>query len=165
LHEVKALLYGDLILTSAGDCCLICSVLAVALLILLIFIRPIFYSFLDREYCTVLGLKPAAWELLYFILLGLVVAAASKVAGAILVFSYLIVPAIFALMVANKLWRVLVLAVFVALVATGCGLCVSFAMDLPTNQTICVAACALLLCAAPLALIRGLFDRRQDNIR
>mgnify|MGYP000302067711 CR=1 FL=1 len=153
LHEVKALLYGDLILASPSDLRAIAALLVPALAALLLFLRPILYAFLDREAATVLGVKPARWEMLFFLLLGLVVATASKVAGALLVFCYLVVPATVALVLARRIQTVLILATVVSAVFTLVGLAVSFAADLPTNQTICTAGCALAVTAW---LIRGL---------
>jgi ABC-type Mn2+/Zn2+ transport system permease subunit len=152
LHEVKALLYGDLILTSRADFAVLCAILLPALACLLIFLRPMSYAFLDREAAFVLRVRPARWELVFFLLLGLVVAAASKVAGALLVFCYLVVPASAALLLSRRLGRVLLLAAIIAVVATVTGLGISFAADWPTNQTLCVTACSLLMLITPLAL-------------
>jgi ABC-type Mn2+/Zn2+ transport system permease subunit len=149
LHEIKALLYGDLILASRADFLLLVAILAPAIACLLAFQRPMLYSFLDREAATVLRVRPARWELLFFLLLGVVVAAASKVAGAMLVFCYLIVPATAALALTRRLRGVLWLAVGCAALITLLGLAISFAVDLPTNQTLCVTACGLLLLALP----------------
>jgi ABC-type Mn2+/Zn2+ transport system permease subunit len=154
LHEVKSLLYGDLILASRGDFLLLCAILVPALAGLLVFRRPMLYAFLDREAATVLHVQPARWELLFFLLLGTVVAAASKVAGALLVFCYLIVPATTALLVSRRLGRVLAIASALAILGTLTGLGLSFTADLPTNQTICAATCAILLAIAPAALLR-----------
>lgn len=153
LHEVKALLYGDLILASPSDLLAIAALLIPALAAVLLFLRPMLYAFLDREASTVLGVKPARWEMLFFLLLGLVVAAASKVAGALLVFCYLVVPATVALLMARRIQTVMILAALVSTVFTLGGLGISFAADLPTNQTICAAGCIL---AAATWLIRGL---------
>jgi manganese/iron transport system permease protein len=147
LHEIKALLYGDLILTTPEDFRIVCAVLLPAMVYLLLFIRPTLYSFLDREAATVLGVKPGRWEFLFFVMLGLVVAAASKVAGALLVFCYLIAPPAIALLLAKRLWLVLTIACSAGVLATLTGIGLSFAADLPTNQTICMVACSFLLLA------------------
>ena len=162
LQEVKALLYGDLILTTPKDFFVVCATLIPALIYLALFGRPTLYAFLDREAATVLGIKPGRWELLFFIVLGLVVAAASKVAGALLVFCYLIAPAACALLLAKRLWVVLTLACFIAVLATISGLCLSFAVDWPTNQTLCLVACGLLALAGGGATLRSFLGRRSS---
>jgi ABC-type Mn2+/Zn2+ transport system permease subunit len=157
LHEINSLLYGDLILTTPTDFGVVCCVLIPALVYLVLFIRPTLYAFLDREAATVLGVKPGRWELLFFVVLGLVIAAASKVAGAMLVFCYLIAPAAIGLLLAKRLGLVLTVACSVAGVATVVGLCLSFAADLPTNQTICVTTCFIWLACGLIAGIIPVF--------
>ena len=167
LQEVRALLYGDLILTTDRDFAIVLAIFLPVSAYLLCFLRPTLYTFLDREAARVLGLRVVLWELLYFFALGLTVSAASKVAGALLVFCYLVAAPSAALLLSRKLWRVLAVAPAVAVVATVAGLYVSFRRDLPTNQTIAVAACALLGLAALTNLLRGAasawLGRRQMN--
>jgi zinc/manganese transport system permease protein len=159
LQEVKALLYGDLILATTDDLYVIGGVLIPAAVCLLLFIRPILYAFVDREAATVLGVRPARWELLFFLLLGLVVAAASKAAGALMVFCHLIAPAAAALLLVRRLWPVLILAVALAVASTLSGLWLSFRCDWPTNQTVCLVACALLPVTGLALGVRRLFRR------
>ena len=153
LHEVRSLLYGDLILASKTDFVVMGAILVPGLGTLLLFLRPMLYAFLDRDAAMVLGVKPARWELLFFLLLGLVVATASKVAGALLVFCYLIAPATMALLLVRKFKWAMILTVLISIFITIAGLGISFAFDLPTNQTICATACCLLSVLAPVCAI------------
>jgi ABC-type Mn2+/Zn2+ transport system permease subunit len=83
------------------------------------------------------------WEILYFLALGLAVSAASKVAGSLLVFCYLVVTPSAALLLSRRMSLVLAASVLMAVGSTLVGLCLSFARDLPTNQTVAVTACGL----------------------
>ena len=154
LLEVKALLYGDLILAGPADLRLLGAILVPAIGLLLAVQRPLRHAFLDREAATVLGVRPARWEMLFFLLLGLVVATASKTAGSLLVFGYLVAPPAAALLLSRRLGVVLVLAAGLAALATIAGMAVSFAFDWPTNPAICAAASALLPLAALAAALR-----------
>lgn len=141
LHEIKALLYGDLILTSKHDLAVVCTALLPVLVYLILFLRPTLYTFLDREESKLLGIRVSLWEFLYFFSLGLAVSAASKVAGALLIFCYLVVSPAAALVLTRRLTAVLALAVAGAVLSTLLGLYVSFRLDLPTNQTIAAVSC------------------------
>ncbi|NQT20241.1 MAG: metal ABC transporter permease [Planctomycetes bacterium] len=152
LHEVKALLYGDLILTTDRDLTIVLATLLPVAVYLLAFLRPTVYTFLDREAARVLGLRVVLWELLYFFALGLAVSAASKVAGALLVFCYLVVAPSAALLLSRRLGLVMLLAVAAAVLSTGIGMYWSFAHDLPTNQSIAVISCAVFCLAV---MVRG----------
>ncbi|MCP4376052.1 MAG: metal ABC transporter permease [bacterium] len=158
LQDVKALLYGDLILTSDADLTLILWIFIPIGIYLLAFGRPTLYTFLDREAARVLGLRVVLWELLYFFSLGLAVSAASKVAGALLVFCYLVVAPSTALLLSRKLWLVMVISVTAAVAATMGGLYVSFSRDLPTNQTIAATACVVLGAAVVVSVVRRIMS-------
>jgi len=160
LREVKTLLYGDLILTSSHDLALMAAVLIPVLAAVLLFLRPITYTFLDREAAKVLGIKVMGWELLYFCCLGLAVSAASKAAGALLVFCYLVAPAAAGLLLGRRLAVVMMISASVALLGTITGLGWSLHNDLPANQAVVVALTALFVVAA---MIRGLIKMLKHS--
>ncbi|MDZ4200075.1 MAG: metal ABC transporter permease [Kiritimatiellia bacterium] len=143
LMEIKALLYGDLILTSRADLLVLAAILAPVALAQLLFLRPILNTFLDRDAARVMGLHVRFWETLFFVGLGLTISVASKVAGAGLVFCYLIAPPATALLLTRRLGPALALAALVGIIATLGGMAVSFRYDLPTNQTIIAVAVGL----------------------
>jgi len=154
LHEVKRLLYGDLILTSRRDLVIILSTLLPVVAYLLLFLRPTLLTFLDRDAATALRLRVKVWELLYFVALGLAVSAASKVAGALLVFCYLVVTPAAALLLSKQMWLVMALAAGIAVACTVFGMMLSFTRDLPTNQTIAVTACVVFVASLAWAGVR-----------
>jgi ABC-type Mn2+/Zn2+ transport system permease subunit len=143
LHEVKMLLYGDLILTSKRDCAAAAATLLPVLLLLLLFVRPLLYAFMDRDAARVMGIHVRFWEIAFFAALGLAVSAASKIAGALLVFAYLVVAPAAALLLIRRLGWALTAAAGIAVTATLSGLCWSFSGDLPTNQSISLIICIL----------------------
>ncbi len=167
LHEVQSLLYGDLILTSRADLAIILVTLVPVLIYLLVFIRPSLYTFLDREAARVMGVRVMIWELLFFFSLGVAVSAASKVAGALLVFCYLVVTPSAALLLSKRLWLVMLSAVLVSVAATMIGMVWSFRSDLPTNQAVAAVACGLFAAVLVLVGIRRLLVRRvpAESIR
>jgi len=159
LQDVKALLYGDLILTSDGDLAVLAATLVPILAYVLLFLRPTLYTFLDRDAAKVLGIRAALWELLYFLALGLAVSAASKIAGALLVFCYLVVAPAAALLLAKRLGAVMLAAAGLAALCTVAGLYWSVSRDLPTNQTIAVVSCGCFGIALSWYSLRRLLSR------
>ena len=147
LQEVRAILYGDLILTSERDLWIVLGALLPVLAYVLLFLRPTLYSFLDREGSVVLGLRVAMWELLFFFALGVAVSAASKVAGSLLVFCYLVVAPSVGLVLSRRLGAVLAISMLTATAATMIGLLWSLEYDLPANQTVAVVLCICLAAA------------------
>jgi ABC-type Mn2+/Zn2+ transport system permease subunit len=151
LAEIRSQLYGDLILSSGPDLVILFIVLIPALLVFLLFLRPVLYTFLDRDAARVLGIKTFFWEALFFIVLGLVISATSRIAGALLIFCYLVVSPATAMLLSKRLKRVLVVSPLMAVVATLIGMIGSFRYDLPTNQAICVISCILFICSTAVA--------------
>jgi ABC-type Mn2+/Zn2+ transport system permease subunit len=148
LQEVQALLYGDLILASRREVIQLMVVLGPSLILFLVAFRPVLYSFLDRDSARVMGIRVLFWEMLFFLLLGLVIAAASRIGGALLIFCYMVVCPATALVLSRRIGVVSLLAPVVGAGATLMGMSLSFQHDLPTNQTICIVCCALFVGAA-----------------
>lgn len=153
LMEVNAVLYGDLILSSSRELKILFGILTPALILFLGILRPTLYTFMDREGAKVLGIKTWLWETIYFLMLGIIISAASQIAGALLIFCYLVVCPAAALVASKRIWVVLVIAPVMSMLATFIGMVVSFNYDLPTNQTICVTSCLLFAITALASLI------------
>jgi len=144
LLEVKALLYGDLLLASSHDFLQIALIHIPLLAGLLLFLRPLLFSFLDSAGAMVAGIPVRLLELAFFVALGMIISSAAKTAGSLLVFCYLVVPPATGLLLSRRLWAVMLLASLCGLAATLIGLTASYHWDLAGNQCIIIAACALL---------------------
>ena len=154
LSKVKALLYGDIILTSKTDMLLLLLCHIPVVLLQILFLRPTTLTFLDRDNARIMGIRTAFWELLYFYCLGLAVASACKVMGSILVFAYLVLPSMTALLLLRRLVPVLVVCCIIAEGATFWGVYLSCKTDLPANQLISVLMLGVLMVAVVLRLLR-----------
>lgn len=148
LEEVRALLYGDLIVTSAEDFKILSLAVIPPVLLTGFFLRPVVYTFLDRDAAKVLGIKTRLWELCFYYTLGIVISAASKLGGMLLIFCFLVIPPMIGLMLSKRLWQALLIAAMTALFSTLAGFHFSYAGDLPVNQTIIAANGFLLVLAA-----------------
>ncbi|MFC1582405.1 metal ABC transporter permease [Planctomycetota bacterium] len=166
LEEVKNLLYGDIIFTTSSDLGIILGVMIPILLFMICFIRPVSYSFLDRDGARVLGINVTLWELLFFFALGFCVSAASKTAGALLVFCYLVIAPSTGLLLSRKLVPAIIISVSASVCATMIGMLVALGKDIPTNQSIAVVSCAILLITAAPLVVLPLFVRlkRKSHI-
>jgi len=144
LDEVHSLLYGDLIITSSADLHVLLWVLVPLTVLVLLFFRPLLYTFVDRDEAKILGIRVRFWELFFYYILGIVVSGASKVAGMLLVFCYLVIPAMTALMVSNRLRDAIAISILLAVFSTLFGFYFSYVHDFPTNQVIAVTSCLML---------------------
>lgn len=160
LEEIKAMLYGDLIVSSPHDRWVLLLTGVPSLGVLLLFLRPFLYVFLDREGSCVMGIRSWFWEGWFFFLLGLVVSGASKSGGALLVFCQLVVVPATALLLARRLWAVIGTSMAVGMLTTWSGLLIAYRVDLPANPTIIGLSCLLLIAVA---LLRAVIDNRASG--
>jgi len=95
------------------------------------------------------GLFVMGWDLVFYITFGFVVTSSVKIAGVLLVFSYLVVPAVCAMLLARSTARRLVIGWGIGFLVSVLGLFCSVRWDLPTGAS--VVACfglALVISAA-----------------
>ncbi len=121
------------------------AVLAVVLHTL--FHKQFVFSAFDADTAGASGLKVAWWDLLFFLMLGVIVSLAIRLAGALVVFAFLVVPAVTGLLLSQRLGRIYTTAMGTAVIATVLGLYASVRADLPTGPAI-VAVLFVLLCLA-----------------
>ena len=108
----------------------------------------------DPEVARTLGYRSSRWELLWYVSLGTMIAVSIHAAGTVLVFSYLTLPPVAALLLSRRLGHVLTLSVFLAVVATCAGMVLSVAFNVPTSYAIVGCSAALFaLCWTGRALV------------
>ncbi|MDB6130673.1 MAG: hypothetical protein JWM04_1780, partial [Verrucomicrobiales bacterium] len=101
----------------------------------------------DHEVSPKSGFSVKWWDFLFYSLFGLAVTSFVEIGGVLLVFSYLIVPAVCANFLANRLKSMLLIGWIVATVSSAGGLYSSYKFDLPTGAAIvCVFGAILILC-------------------
>ena len=97
------------------------------------------------------------WDFLFYLSFGVVITLAVEIAGVLMVFAYLVAPAIVALSVSGR-WAVRVaMAWAVGLTASALGLLASYRWDLPSGPAI---VCALGAFLVVLAAVRGVAASR-----
>ena len=98
----------------------------------------------------------AGWDFLFYALFGLVVTISVAIAGVLLVFSFLVIPAVIAFLFTDRPGRLFFIAWSAGTLATVVGLYGSYQTDSPTGPTVVVAfAIALILAFVIRRLLRG----------
>ncbi|MFC1736774.1 metal ABC transporter permease [Candidatus Hydrogenedentota bacterium] len=154
MDEVKEVLYGNLLVAGSGDLVANVSVLIPVLILSCLFFRNILYTSVDRDMSRIMGLKVNLWELMFFYALGLAISVASKSAGSILVFTYLVVPGTTGMVLAKRMGGIFMVTATSAVLATVGGIYASFMWDMPTSQLIIVFTVGLLALAWGFRLVR-----------
>ncbi len=163
-EEIKQMLVGNILLVSPADVW-ICFGLFAAVGILHFVLRKNFVLVsYNRDGAYEKGLRVRWWDFLFYAAFGLVVTSFVRIAGVLLVFSYLIVPAVCGINLANRLSRRLLVGWVIALVGGIGGLFFSFWWDLPSGAAIVCTFGVLLIIVSALSLLRpARFRHRNDR--
>jgi len=101
------------------------------------------------------GVSVRLWDFLFYASFAIVVVSFVRIAGVLLTFAYLIVPAVCATMLAQQWGRRLIVGWVVAVSASLVGLWASYKMDLPTGAAIVCASGLLLAVVGIIVSLRG----------
>ena len=154
-EELRRTLIGDVLLVSPQQ------VLRTFALYLLLgaahfaFRRQFFAISFEPEGAAAQKLAIRGWDFLFYAIFGWVVTSFVQIGGVLLVFSYLIVPAVCANFLTTSLPRMLALGWIVATVASLLGLYGSYQLDLPTGAAVVCALAAELILVIAISAIRG----------
>jgi zinc/manganese transport system permease protein len=135
-EHIKQLLVGSILTVTSGEVGRLALLYAIVGALHWLARRPLLEISLDPDGAAAAGRRIGLWDFLFYASFGLVVTSSVRVAGVLLVFAYLIVPAaVGALLTASVAGR---LAVGWALGfgVSVLGLWSSFVLDLPTGATV-----------------------------
>ncbi|MEO8439782.1 MAG: metal ABC transporter permease [Spartobacteria bacterium] len=144
-EEIKNMLVGNILLVSPADVWKCFGLFLCVGVVHFILRRSFLLVSFDRDEAYQRGLKVRWWDFLFYALFGLVVTSFVRIAGVLLIFSYLIVPAVCGINLADSLGKRLLIGWLIALVGGVAGLVVSFQWDLPSGAAIVCTFGALLL--------------------
>ncbi|MBF8305631.1 MAG: hypothetical protein HW398_819, partial [Acidobacteria bacterium] len=126
-----------------------------------VFRRKFLLISMHPEQAVAEGLSLRWWDFLFYMSFGFVVTSSVAIAGVLLVFCYLIVPSVGAMLYADSIGRRLAIGWTMGSVVSALGIYRSLLLDLPTGAAIvCTFGAVLLLMAAARAVF---FHKRQDS--
>ncbi|NOY58736.1 MAG: metal ABC transporter permease [Calditrichaeota bacterium] len=82
------------------------------------------------------GISVKLWDFLFYLTFGIVITHSVGTAGVLMVFVFLVVPAITSMMITDKLWQQLLIGWSMGLIVSVIGLYVSYVADLPSGPTV-----------------------------
>jgi zinc/manganese transport system permease protein len=121
-----------------------------------IFRRQFLLISMDAKRAEAEGISIRFWEFLFYASFGFVVTSSVSIAGVLLVFCYLIVPSVAAMLYADTIGRRLAIGWTMGTIVSALGVYLSLRIDLPTGATIVVTFGLVLIV---MALVRPLIQR------
>ncbi|HSH92795.1 MAG TPA: iron chelate uptake ABC transporter family permease subunit [Roseimicrobium sp.] len=154
-EELKKTLIGDVLLVQPAQVLKTFGLFAAIGAIHFIFRRRFLALSFEPERAERDGIAVRWWDFLFYALFGLMVTSFLQIGGVLLVFSYLIVPAVCANFLAQRLGILLLIGWVVATLSSVVGLYASYRFDLPTGAAIVCALGLALVIVAAIAKLRG----------
>ena len=131
-----------------------------------IFRRKFLLISMDPEAAEAQGISTRFWDFLFYASFGFVVTSSVAIAGVLLVFCYLIVPSVGAMLYSDRIGTRLAIGWSMGTLVSALGVYLSLRIDLPTGATIvCTFALVLMIMAALRPLIRDKVARRMEPLR
>lgn len=158
-EEIKEMLTGALLTVSPKELLFIAALAAGIGLVHWLARRQLLLVTEDPEGARGKGMKLWWWDFLFYATFGLIVTSSVKVAGVLLVFAFLIIPSVAAMMAVKGISRRLVFGWLFGIAGCVGGLELSMRLDWSTGPTIVAVFLALL---AGTAAVRAAFPLSQE---
>jgi zinc/manganese transport system permease protein len=155
-EHLKDMLVGNILAVSWTDVQKTALLYAVVGLFHWVFRRQFLAISLDEVRAEASGLSVRWWDFLFYASFGFVVTSSVAMAGVLLVFSYLIVPSVAAVLYAKSVGGRLMIGWVMGTVVSMVGMYMSVILDLPTGATI---VCTFGVVLTLMALVRPLVRR------
>jgi len=143
-HDI--FLQGNILGITRADTLVLLAIALPVLLVHFVFYKEFLFVSFDRETARTLGYRVTFWNLLLYFTLGLVIAFAMQFAGVMLVFDFLVLPAVTGLLLARSMKGIFTVAIISAVLAALIGFSLSVPFDLPSGP-------AIIACSGVFALL------------
>lgn len=143
-EHIRVMLTGNILLVSGQDIAKMAVLYSLVGLVHWRFRRTFLAISTQPEEAYRKGVRVRAWDLLFYMTFGIVVTSSVEVAGVLVVFSFLIVPAVTAILLRDTFSERLGLAWLLGAATSAAGILASYAFDLPTGAAVVCAFGAML---------------------
>jgi len=158
--HVRTMLVGSLLSVSAAEVAKIAVLYALIGLLHWLCRRPFFLISTDPDAAFRQGRHVRLWDFVFYASFGVVVTSSVRVAGVLLVFSFLIVPALAGTALGGNVATRLIIGWSFGTLVSVLGMAASAAFDLPTGATV---VCAFGLTLLAFAVLGRLFGWRPST--
>ena len=165
-EHVKRILMGSILTIEPQELASLAALYAIIALLHWLARRPLLAVSSETTPVGRSLLAVSIWDFLFFLSFGVVVASSVSIAGVLLVFSFLIVPAVIGSLFSTDVRVVLAIAWGAGILAAAAGLAGAYVLDLPTGAAMVTAfALVLVLAGMTRALAFVGAQERRTNAR
>jgi ABC-type Mn2+/Zn2+ transport system permease subunit len=142
--EIENLLRGDILFVTPELFYLMASAFVIAMAAHLLFFKEFTFVTFDPETATTQGFRARAWEMVFYLIAGMIISFATHMVGDLFVFGFLVVPPVTAMLLTRSVKMIFLLSVLIGLLAPVVGLFLAFAFDFPASPAIVGVASVVL---------------------
>jgi zinc/manganese transport system permease protein len=156
-EHLKDMLVGNILAVSWPEVRKTAALYGVIGLFHYVFRKKFLAISMDPKRAEAQGISIRAWDFLFYASFGFVVTSSVAIAGVLLVFCYLIVPSVAAMLYSDTIGKRLAIGWTMGTIVSALGVYLSLKLDLPTGATI---VCTFGLVLIILAAVRPLIQRQ-----
>jgi zinc/manganese transport system permease protein len=160
-EHLKEMLVGNILAVSWAEVRETAALYGAVGLFHYLFRRQFLAISIDPAKAEANGLSLRFWDSLFYASFGFVVTSSVSIAGVLLVFCYLIVPSVAAMLYADSIGRRLASGWTMGTIVSALGVYLSLKLDLPTGATI---VCTFGLVLVIMAAVRPLLQRKTSHL-
>ena len=160
-EHLKEMLVGNILAVSWREVGNTAALYAAVGLFHYVFRRQFLAISMNHHQAEETGLNVRLWDFLFYASFGFVVTSSVLIVGVLLVFCYLIVPSVAAMLYAERIGARLAIGWTMGTVVSALGIYLSVKLDLPTGAAmVCTFGLVLIL----MAVVKPLFFRRRPGV-
>jgi ABC-type Mn2+/Zn2+ transport system permease subunit len=153
--DLLGFLFGNILLLNPQDMFLSCCLLLITILIIFIPFSKWMYLTFDEEGAITSGVNAKLFHYMFFILLTLIIVTSIKLAGTILIETFLLIPGFFSLKFAKNIRQTFIYSILFSSFFAFLGLIIANAYGLPSGATLAVVQFSALLISI---LLKKIYD-------
>lgn len=158
--NLMSYLFGSILTVTNFDLAMMAILAVVSFLIFLFFYRMILFISFDEEYARSHKAPVETFNYLMLMLVALVIVINIRVAGIILVISYLTIPQSTANLFVNDLKKIIILSILISFSGSVIGLLISYYGNIPSGATIIFVFVLIFAIARTIKFLQNLRKRK-----
>ena len=159
--NLMSYLFGSILTVTPTDLTLMAILAAITVAIFTLFYRTILFISFDEEYARSHNAPVETFNYLMLTLVALVIVINIRVAGIILVISYLTIPQSTANLFVNDLKKIIILSMIISFAGSITGLFLSYYWNIPSGATIIFVFVLIFMIARAIVFMRNI--RQRNN--
>lgn len=138
--EIENLLRGDILFVTPELFFLLLGGFVIAAAAHILFYKEFRFVTFDPDTAAAQGYRSGFWEVVFYLVAGMVISLATHMVGDLFVFGFLVIPAATALLLSRNVKAIFLISVAIGIIAPLLGLVLAFMMDVPASPAIVAVA-------------------------